>query len=207
MATSPFDRIYADVRKDLPSVPEAVIKQELFRVMDDFTQHSNVWQEEIPFEIIPPNQSYILSTTEGRINRLLFCYDANAPTKYWPASGINMRIPGTITLFRVPGNAATWVAVVAKRTYDPVVATTLYPVIDDWIVEKYADPIGRGVMARLQFSPQKPWSNPMLAQPNQRAYLSGRAEARVNDGHGNVYNRQAWVYPQGWATSAKKGWT
>ena len=37
--SGPFDRIFADVRKDLPSVPDAVVRQEIFSVLDDFTQH------------------------------------------------------------------------------------------------------------------------------------------------------------------------
>jgi hypothetical protein len=202
---SPFDRIYADVRKDVPSVPEAVLRQELFRVMDDFTQHTNIWQETVEFDVMPPNRSYVLTVMDGQPNRLLFVYDVNAPIPYWPASGITMRIPGTIQLYYLPSQAATWAAVLGKRTSDPVDPVSKYPVIDDWIVDKYADPIGRGVLARLQFQPQKPYSNPMLAQPNQRAYLSGRAEARINDSHTNVYNGQAWNYPQGWGTTAKKG--
>jgi hypothetical protein len=77
--------------------------------------------------------------------------------------------------------------------------------IDDWIVDKYADTIGRGVLARLQFEPQKPYSNPMIAQVNQRAYISGRSLARTNDMHGNVYNAQSWRFPSGWGTTNRKG--
>jgi hypothetical protein len=205
---SPFDRIYADVRKDVPSIAQAVVQQELFRVMDDFTQRTNIWQEEVPVPILPNVVSYDINglVTDGKINRLMFVYDANATTKHWPRSGISMRVPGILSLYYPPTTAASWVAVVAKRTTEPFDADTGYPVIDDWIVEKYGDTIGRGILARLQFEPQKPYSNPMLAQANQRAYYAGCSQARANDGHTNVFNGQNWLYPQGWGTVNRKPW-
>jgi len=204
---SAFDRVFADVRKDLPSVPDAVVRQEIFRVMDDFTQRTNIWQEGTPVDIQPNVQTYNLTVSFGQPNRLMFVYDANAVTKYWPMRGISMRIPGVLQLYQAPTNAATWIAVIAKRTAEPVDPGTLYPVIDDWIVDKYADTLGRGILARLQFEPQKPYSNPMLASANQRAYISGCSLARANDSHANVYDAQNWMFPQGWATVTRKPWT
>jgi hypothetical protein len=204
---SVFDRIFADVRKDLPSVADAVLRQELFRVMDDFTQHTNIWQETLTVNILPDIASYVLpATTAGQINRLMFVYDVTQPVMSWPMGGIMMRVPGVMVLPRTLGNSATWGAIVAKRTSD-VDATTLYPVVDDWIPDKYADTVGRGVLARLMVEPQKPYSNPMLAQANQKAYISGRSMARANDGHANVFNAQNWAYPQSFATVTRKPWT
>lgn len=203
----PFDRVFADIRKDIPSVVDAVLRQEIFRVLDDFTQHTNIWQETLPVVIAPTVTTYVLPQPNyGQVNRLMFVYDANAPARYWPMSGITMRVPGVLTLYRPPPNNATWNVVVAKRTYEPLNADN-YPDIDSWIVEKYADTIGRGVLARLQLEPQKPYSNPMLAQVNQRAYISGRSLARANDSHANIFDATAWRFPQQFATVNRKGFT
>lgn len=201
----PFDRIYEDVRKDIPSVSKAIVQQELFRVCADFTQTVNIWTQDCTLAVIPNKTNYPLYSqiTHGRANRLLFVYDANAPTKNWPMSGITMRVPGLIELYRTPGVTASWIAVIAKHTHD--VNSDGYPFLDDWIVEKYADVLGRGVMARLQLEPQKPYSNPMLAVQNQRAYISGRSNARANDGNTNVYNAQPWRYPTGWGVTQRRG--
>jgi hypothetical protein len=203
---SAFDRIFQDVRKDLPSVPDAVLRQELFRVLDDFTQTTNIWREDIPFDVDPAVMSYTITPAEGQPNRLLLVYDTAAPVRYWAAPGIMMRVPGVIQLWRPAPQAGTWSAVIAKRTSEPL-NSDKYPDIDPWIVDKYADCLGRGILARLQFEPQKPYSNPMLAQVNQRAYIGGRSLARANDGHANVINGQNWFYPQGWATVQRKAWT
>jgi hypothetical protein len=218
----PFDRIFADIRKDVPSVPDAVLRQELFRVMDDFTQTTNIWQEHVVVRITPPTMTYAFTTHDGKPNRLLTVYEAKyevnplieppatpqlvPPNRYWPGGRVTMRVPGVIQLWNQPSFETDWAVVVAKRTSEPLGAEN-YPIIDDWIVDKYADTIGRGVLARLQLEPQKPYSNPMLASANQRAYYSGRSLARANDGHANVYGAQNWIYPQAWATVARKPWT
>ena len=205
---SVFDRIYADVRKDIPSVAQAVINQELFRVLDDFCDTTNIWQESVAFNITPPDTTYTVAVTQpAKINRLLFVYVTDAATRYWPRSGITMRVPGQIVLYYPPSQAASWTAVLAKRPYPPLDTDTGYPVIDHWIVDKYADTLGRGIVARLQFEPQKPYSNPMLAQVNQRAYIAGRGLARTDAINANIYGGQNWVFPQGWATVTRKPWT
>jgi hypothetical protein len=111
-----------------------------------------------------------------------------------------------LTVYRPPSSDAVWNCVVAKRTYEPLSADN-YPNIDSWIVEKYADTLGRGIIARLMLEPQKPYSNPMLAQVNQRAYISGRSLARANDEHANMVNAQSWRFPQQFATVTRKSWT
>lgn len=203
---SAYDRVFNDVRKDLPSVPDAVLRQTMFRVMDDFTQHTNIWQDSAPIEVVPGIVSYPFEVSPGKPNRLLFVYDQNVATQQWPMTGLLMRVPGVLTLSRLPSDSKTWIVVVAKRVAE-VDPSTNYPMIDEWIVDKYADTLGMGILGRLQIMPQKPWSNPMLAQPNLRAYYSGRSEARVNDSHANVYNGQRWSYPQSWATITRKPWS
>lgn len=203
---SAFDRIFQDVRKDIPSVADATLRQELFRVLDDFTQTTNIWQESVPFDVTPDNLTYPLTIEKGKANRLLLVYDMAAAYPYWAGPGITMRVPGVVQLWRQPAQAGTWGAVVTKRTAAPLTADN-YVDIDDWIVDKYADCIGRGILARLQIEPSKPYSNPMLAQMNQRAYIDGRSLARANDGHFNVLNMQGWRFPQSWATVARKAWS
>lgn len=207
MATM-FDRVFNDIRKDVPGVPDAVLRQELYRVMDDFTQRTNIWQETLSVTIQPDVQVYNLpEPAEGKVNRLMFVYDATAPTKYWPMSGIAMRVPGVLTLWRNPANNATWNCVVAKRTAEPL-SSDKYPNIDPWIVDKYGDTIGRGILARMQWEPQKPYSNPMLAAQNMRAFYSGCSLARVNDSHANVFDGANWRFPQQFATvTPRKGWS
>jgi len=216
-----YDRIFADVRKDLPSVVDAVLRQEVFRVLDDFTQVTNIWQEHVVVNIAANVVSYSFQTYSGKPNRLMTVYqDVPMPgplispplpitefppnPTFWPHGPATMRVPGVLRLDRVPTGAGSCRVVVAKRVAEPLDADK-YPVLDEWIVDKYADTIGRGILARLMIQPQKPYSNPMLAKVNQAAYLDGRGVAGANDGNENVYGAQTWRFPQGWATVSRKG--
>ena len=198
-----YDRIFADVRKDLPSVVDAVVRQELYRVMDDFTQYTNIWQQEVAIAVQKDVKSYDITSevTEGKPNRLLFVWDTANPVPQWPQLGILMRVPGIITTYRAPGTNASWKAIIAKRISEPL-DTNNYPVVgaDEWFVDKYQDTLVRGILARILIEPSKPYTNPMLAQVNQRAYIAGRSLARVNDVYGNVYGMQAWRFPQTFQT-------
>jgi len=218
--TSFFDRIFADIRKDVPSVTDAVFRQELFRVMDDFTQVTNLWQEHVLVTTEPAKSIYMFQTVTGRPNRLLTIY-ADVPEHsaqfgisgvtlfppspaYWPTGPATMRIPGALQFRDAQTGVANLRVVVAKRTSEPLTAEK-YPAIEEWVVDKYGDTIGRGVLARLQWQPQKPYSNPMLASANQRAYIDGRGVAAANDGNENVYGAQTWRFPQGWSTVNRRG--
>ena len=220
----PFDRIFADTRKDIPSVVDAVLRQEVFRVLDDFTQRTNIWQEHVAIHVEPHIVDYPFITIEGRPNRLMTVYEEQGPQAgpliwppparinypanpvWWPGGPMSMRIPGVLHLPRDLNMEAVWRAVIAKRTAEPLDADK-YPVIDAWIVDKYADTIGRGILARLQLEPQKPYSNPMLASVNQRAYISGCSLARANDGHANIFDGANWRFPQQFATVNRKGFS
>src|SRR5262245_1044917 len=119
----PFDRIFQDVRKDIPSVVDAVLRQELFRVLDDFTQHTNIMQKELDVAIQQDGLSHDLNPQipegEGKINRLLLVYNPASETRHWAMGGITMRVPGVLRLWRAATAGANWKAVVALRTYTP----------------------------------------------------------------------------------------
>lgn len=203
-----YDRIFADVRKDIPSVVDATVRQELFRVMTDFTQFTNIWQEDIPFTLPQGFSGVVIAPAGnvGKINRLLVVFDPAVTTmpRRWVMAGITMRVPGQLQFPRVLPSAVSYTAKVAKYTADPVDVDD-YPSIDPWIVEKYADVIRAGVMSRLQMEPQKPYSNPLLAKLNYQDYINGRGLARANDANTNVFDGQGWRYPQGFSTVAKRG--
>ena len=200
-----LDDLYAEVKKDIPSCPDALIKQQAFMTINDFCQYTNIWQESIPFAVTQNVLSYDLTPpTNGKINRLMFVYDANAPVKRWPMSGIMMRVPGTIELYRSPPQNGNWVAIVAKRPSN--LNTEGWPMIDEWIVDKYEDKLASGTSARILAIPQKPFTNLLISQQMMRDYTEGRALARANDGYTNVYNAATWQFPQGWGVPKRRGW-
>ena len=208
----PWPHLFADVKIDIPGVTDAVYKQILFRTFKDFCDKSNIWTEEVPFDVDPKNLLYPVPVSHrGAANRLLIVYDpaSASPDKHWVQGGLTMQQPGWIALRYAPSSAVTWNAVYAKVPTDPT-NTDKYPDMepwDWWIVEKYRDCLYYGVLARLQSSPSKPYSNTGLAKFNLQNYRSEMGKARTDALKANVLGGQRWIFPQSFATTARKGWT
>jgi len=207
----PWTRIYNRVKSQITAAPDELIRQEVFQVMIDFTQDTNVWIEEVPLLIEPDKTAYPFEVVSGTPYRLLIVYNNdpnnvnNANRVKWADGNITMRVPGVIQLFNKPTTSHNWVAVVAKACND-YRGDTGYPEIDDWIVTQYNDVVYYGVMYFLQRMPAKPFGNPQAAAQNSAMYHSQKSQLRVNNLRSNVFGGQAWTYPQTFATITRKGW-
>lgn len=209
----PFDRLFNDIKISIPGAIDAVIAQELWRCMEDFLIGTNIWIEEIPFDVSPSDLIYrVTPVGNGSVVRLMMVYDpANAaPDKRWVQGGIAFEMPDRLHLVYAPSSAATWMAVVSKKITDPPLKATLpMPSMDDatWIIDHYRDAFVHGTLAKLFIQPAKPYSSPQLSQFHRQNYITQRGRARTDALHANVYGGQRWMYPQAYATSARKGWT
>jgi len=209
---APWTRIYNRIKTQIPACPDALLRQELFAIMVDFTQDTNVWIEEVPLAIVPNTTSYPFTVTNGTPNRLMRVWRSDDPVRHWADNGVTMRIPGVIELFRALSEPVSWTAAIAKACSNPQMTAdvppkdTGYPAIDSWIVDKYNDAIYFGTMYYLQRAPGKPFSSPKSAGENGAYYSSEKSKARNDFLKANVWGGQAWAFPQGFATISRKGW-
>jgi hypothetical protein len=212
MPSSPFKRLYADLKIDIPGLTDAVLQQVFFRVWKDFCDKTNIWTEECPISATPNVLSYPFTVTKkGTPNRLLLVYDPaqKDPDKKWVQGNIAMQVPGIITISYSPSTATTWNVVVAKTPLDPVNSEG-YPDLlpaDYWIVDKYRDALTYGTLGMLQNSPAKTYTNPKLAAYNRQQYISERSKARGDVQKANTFGGQRWMFPQNFATTGRKGWS
>jgi hypothetical protein len=210
---APWDRLYSDIKIQIPGVLDAVQAQVTFSLFKDFCDKTNIWWEDIPVPVVPDVLTYNFVPTppnKGAINRLLLLYDptVNDPDKKWVQSGVSMLVPGTIVLAHAPSTAVTWHAIVAKTPLDPV-DTQGYPDIDaefKWVLDKYREALTYGILARLQMMPGKPYTNAQMSNFNNRNYVSERGKARTDALKANVFGGQRWQFPQGFATVRRGGW-
>lgn len=201
--------IFARIRSQVPNAPDALIRQEIFNIMVDFTQGTNLWQEDVPINVVPNQLTYPFSVTSGVTYRLMVVYKDGDQNKNWVDSGITMRVPGVLQLTRGQSEAVLWHAVVAKACRTPLVINgtdTGYPEVDAWIVDQNSDTIYYGTMWLLQRMPAKAFRDPVAARENGMIYSSAKSQARVDGMRTNVFGGQAWLYPQGFATITRKGW-
>jgi len=209
-----FERLFNDIKLTVPGAIDAVIYQELWRVIEDFLSNTNAWVEEVPFYVEPNKFDYqVTPLGKGMAERLLMVFDpAQAwPEKRWTQQGIRFQMPDRIILMYSPSTATTWRAAFAKNISDPPLsATQPLPVIDtgaSWVIDMYRDAFRFGTLGYLFMQPAKPYSNPKLGAMNWQSYVAERGRARTAILHENVYGGQKWMYPQGYATTARKGWT
>lgn len=203
-----WSRIYSDVKIQIPGVTDAVFKQMLYQVVNDFLDRTNAWYEEVPIAVSPASRTYPFTLTEGASNRLMMLYDPldASPDKHWVQGGVQLTNPYVIELRYAPSSAVTWNAMIAK-TLDTV-GSEGYPDFNTgaWIIDKYGDGIHYGILGRLQMMPGKPYSNAKLGASNWQVYVTERGQARTDVLHSNVYGGQRWMFPQSFATVRRGGW-
>ena len=208
---APWTRIYNDVKMHIPGLTDAVFKQVLYSVMDDFLSNTNIWTEEVPIAIEPNTFTYPFTVShKGDIKRLMLVYDPAVarPDRQWVQGGVQMTKPGVLETRYAPAAATTWNAVVAKVLGEPVDGAG-YPDMeeaDHWIVDQYGDGVVSGIIGRLMAMPAKPYTSASLAKSYWQDYIAERSKARGDVTKANVYGGQRWQYPQSFATVRRGGW-
>lgn len=200
MANADMNRLMDNARINLPGALDDAIQLELFSVLNEFFQESNIWYEDIAFDVTPTSSTYIQDpdafTYEinvenfGVANRLMFVMDSSGVAV--PAS---MPTPGYVILAYSPNSADTYTARVAKTITDPVTRDG-YPQFPDWILNKYGNDILDGVLGRMMAQVAKPYSSPQMAAMRLRSFKQSINKARTEAMHGNTYRGQNWRFPQ-----------
>ena len=200
MANADMNRLMDNARFRLPGALDAAIQFELFAVLNEFFQETNIWYEDIAFAVTPTSDSYLenpsaytyeLEPVEGGIiNRLFGVANTNGFRQ-----GAIMPTPGQLILQFSPNQADTYTARVAKTITDPVTRDG-YPVFPDWIMQKYGSDILDGVLGRMMGQVAKPYSSPAIATVHLRNFKQGIGKAKAEAMHANVYRGQNWSFPQ-----------
>lgn len=199
MANADMNRLMDHARIRLPGALDAAIQMELFAVMNEFFQTSNIWYEDIKFAVTPTSDSYIdnpeaytydVIPEQGTITRLMGIIDSQGR----PQQGY-MPTLGQVILSFSPNTADTYSARVALTVSDPVTRDG-YPEFPDWIMDKYGNDILEGVLSRMMSQIAKPYSSPQMAQYHGKLFKQAVSQAKVEASHQNVYRGQSWRFPQ-----------
>jgi hypothetical protein len=208
----PYERIFNDTKIIVPGLTDAVFKQVIFAVTNDFCDATNVWTQEFDISADPQHTSYTIVPASGSMaNRLMMLYDpaVASPDKRWVMGGAMMQKPDVITVPYAPSSAVLWKAIVALLNDDPLNSEGYPDVPSDqfWWLNQYRDAFVSGCLARLFLMPAKTYSNPKLAAYYQQLFTSERSKARGDVIKANTFGGQRWQFPQGWSTVTRKGWT
>ena len=188
------ERLIKNARTALPGALDGAILIELFNVLDEFFQNTNIWQEDIPFSVIGNEATdtvhYIEPESVSTIVRLLYVLDAGG----FPINA-SMQVPGEVTFGFPPTTAGTYTARVVLTINDPTQRDG-YPEFPQWIFTKYRLGILDGVLGQMMSQPAKPYTNPQLAQYHMKKFRNAIVIASSESDRKNVLGRQAWRFPQ-----------
>jgi len=203
MSSPDINRLMDNARVKLPGALDAALQMELFLVMKEFFDSSNIWEEEIVFAVTPTSLSrvtnpeaytYEVVPTDGQITRLVSITDDNG----FPQNG-EMPVPGSIILTNSPNEAGNYTATVSKSVSDPVTRQG-YPVFPGWVLDRYFDTILSGLLGQMMGQIAKPYSSPQMAKFHMSKFSVGVSRASNEHHHGNVMGGQRWRYPQSFTT-------
>ena len=202
MANADMLRLIDNARVRLPGALDGTIQNELFYCMNEFFQNSNIWYEDIDFDVTTTTQTYIenpdaytylIVPTSGVINRLMGIGNSQGVSQ-----AATMATPGEIILAYAPNTNDTYTARVFLTVTDPVTRDG-YPEFPAWILNKYGNDILEGVLSRMMGQVAKPYSNPQMAVAHGKNFKGAISQAKVEAQHKNVYRAQAWNFPQTFA--------
>lgn len=192
MASLEVNRLMDNLRIQLPGAIDDVLRLEVFNTLNDFFQDTNIWFEDIDFDVVANQQVYeLISSGPSAIVRLLAVVDD--AERYITAF---MDTPGEIQLRDSPTTPATYTARVALTINDPLDREG-NPVFPMWVLNKYQNDIIDGVLGRMMAQPAKPYSNAQLAVLHARKFAAAIGFARKETNRRNVYRGQRWQFPQG----------
>lgn len=203
MASADMTRLMDNARIKLPGALDNAIKIELFSTLTEFFQDSNIWTEDIKFDVNPTTDTYLENPAaftyelvvldDGFVNRLMWVMDDAGRQQT-----VIMPVPGSVILQYAPTQAATWTARVAKTVVDPVDSEG-FPYCPDWVVSKYGSDLLDGVLGRMMGQIAKPYSSPAVASVHLRSFKQAVNKAKAEAMHGNLYRGQAWRFPRAFA--------
>lgn len=127
--------------------------------------------------------------------------EVNNPLFRVPRGGVllNAGTPNPIIRIAFNPGQRVWVATLALNVSDPLDADGL-PIVPAWIMEKYKDAIGDGVISRMMTQAGKPYSNQQGAAFHGRKFNQGVGLARQEARDMFTYNGQRWSFPEGWSS-------
>jgi hypothetical protein len=150
-----------------------------------------------PPEYLPTCPPQYLPVTQGEDQSYV---EAQNPLFRVRRAGVLLNAGSKCPTLRIehnPGCNEMWIATLALNTCDPT-DDQGFVTPPDYMLEKWMDYIGSGVLARLMTQPAKPYSSLQGAQFHGRKFNEGVGLARKEVRNMFVYDGQRWAFPQGW---------
>ena len=185
-----LERLMDNLRTRLPGARDVTIQLELFNVVRDYLDQTNIWSEDLEIQTRAGDLTYdLVPTGVASISRILSITDDENRI----VQG-SMDEDDVLTLVRDPDGKVLTVKV-ALTTVDPTDRDG-YPQAPDWLWSGHYEAILEGVLGRMMSHVAKPYSSERMAIFHMRNYSGAISAARVDWVRGKRFRTQAWRFPQ-----------
>jgi len=204
IAERDYDRVISQAHVKLTGASEAGLKSELFDVLSEFIGDSNCWTEWVTVNVVPNEQNYRITPTEGgMVKRLVAVFDSNKIGL--PAMLPKVEPPSAILHLEWPQNInITAKAYIIKDLILPNSKKDI-PDAPEWLFPMYGRYILDGLLGNSMNQSAKSYSNPKQSDYHLKRFRVGIAMAKTATLRSNLFGGQAWRFPGQFRTSSQRG--
>lgn len=205
-------------RVELTGVSDAMLKAQLFEVLDEFFRDTQSWKEYITFAVAPPNPApttaigwvnaltYSIQPTDGQIISLDGVTDqtgsfVGALMPILQGAGQN---DPAVQLQVAPNVAQQYIALVTKSVDLPPTRDQL-PVAPEWAVRRWRATIKAGMLGALMNQKNKGYSDSKGALYHLSRFRKGITDCRSATLRAYTKGAGSWRFPQSFRTVSQKG--
>jgi hypothetical protein len=186
-------------RIELTGVSDAMLKAQMFEVLDEFFRDTSSWRSQVTFNATSDTNLYDVIVDEGQIIRLDKVTDSAG--NFAPA--LMADIP-TLSLQSAPNSAQTYTATVIQTVSLPL-GSKGFPVAPEWVLQKWHLAIKHGIIGEIKSQNGKSYSDAPGAVYHLKKFRQMIGNVRSAVLRANTSGAQAWRFPQSFRSDSQRG--
>lgn len=200
-----YDSYLFDILSEVDGCPPIIAESEVRNTVIDFCKSTLIWKQDIdPIAVIANVNKYIMDIPEGIVSTITWGYmidtndceikltgtseddlDAENTSRSWRT------LTGVPSHYFMTAGGQVQITKIPELSYTMYLGGALIPSRDSYeaptiIYNKYLETITAGARARLLNMKAQDWYNPAAAKEEERKYLQGKMDVKVETSRGNT---------------------
>lgn len=186
-------------RVELTGVSDAMLKSQLYEVLDEFFRDTSSWRSQVTFTATPGTTTYDVIVDEGQIIRLDKVTDSAGNF----VAALMADIP-TVSLRSAPNSAQAYTATVIQNVSLPLDSKN-FPVAPEWVLQKWHLAIKHGILGTIKSQNGKSFTDGAGGIYHLKKFRQFIGNVRSAVLRANTSGAQAWRFPQSFRSDSQRG--